>query len=106
MDLETPEILENSFGFNRFSYIIAILSCVKWKFLINRLEYIVTIYHIIIRIETENGVKCMLEVNNLFHATRIIEGYGVIETTGQECANLGFGKCWLLQIRFSVFRAL
>ena len=34
----------------------------------------------------------MLEVNNLFHATRIIEGYGVIETTGQECANLGFGK--------------
>ena len=42
----------------------------------------------------------MLEVNNLFHATRIIEGYGVIETTGQECANLGFGKCWLLQIRF------
>ena len=28
----TPEILENSFGFNRFSYIIAILSCVKWKF--------------------------------------------------------------------------
>lgn len=36
--------------------------------------------------------KSMLEVNNLFHATRIIEGYGVIETTGQECANLGFGK--------------
>ena len=34
----------------------------------------------------------MLEVNNLFHATGIIEGYGVIETTGQECANLGFGK--------------
>ncbi len=34
----------------------------------------------------------MLEVNNLFHATRIIKRYGVIETTGQECANLGFGK--------------
>ena len=42
----------------------------------------------------------MLEVNNLFHATRIIEGYGVIETTGQECANLVLEKCWLLQIRF------
>ena len=34
----------------------------------------------------------MLDVNNLFHATRIVEGYGVIETTGQECKNLGFQK--------------
>ena len=42
----------------------------------------------------------MLEVNNLFHATRIIEGYGVIETTGQEWRILVLEKCWLLQIRF------
>ena len=34
----------------------------------------------------------MLDVNNLFHATRIVEGYGVIETTGQERKNLGFQK--------------
>ena len=49
----------------------------------------------------------MLEVNNLFHATRIIEGYGVIETTGQECANLGFWKSvGYYRSVFSVFRAL
>lgn len=48
----------------------------------------------------------MLEVNNLFHATRIIEGYGVIETTGQECANLGLESVGYYRSVFSVFRAL
>ena len=34
----------------------------------------------------------MLEVNNLFHATRIIEGYGVIETTGTRMCESWFWK--------------
>ena len=27
----------------------------------------------------------MLETNNFFHATRIVEGYGVLKTVGEEC---------------------
>lgn len=29
----------------------------------------------------------MLEVNNFFHGTRIVEGYGVLNETGNEVMN-------------------
>ena len=32
----------------------------------------------------------MLEVNNFFHGTRIVEGYGVLNETGNEVKALGF----------------
>ena len=34
----------------------------------------------------------MLEVNNFFHGTRIVEGYGVLNETGNEVKTLGFKK--------------
>ena len=34
----------------------------------------------------------MLEVNNFFHGTRIVEGYGVLNETGNEVKALGFKK--------------
>lgn len=38
----------------------------------------------------------MLEVNNFFHGTRIVEGYGVLKQTGEEVKTLGFKKVMVI----------
>ena len=38
----------------------------------------------------------MLEVNNFFHGTRIVEGYGVLNETGNEVKALGFKKVLII----------
>lgn len=49
----------------------------------------------------------MLEVNNLFHATRIIEGYGVIGNDRTRMCESWFWKSvGYYRSVFSVFRAL
>ena len=42
----------------------------------------------------------MLETNNFFHATRIVEGYGVLKTVGEECSHLGFKKVLVITDSF------
>lgn len=42
----------------------------------------------------------MLETNNFFHATRIVEGYGVLKTIGEECSHLGFKKVLVITDSF------
>lgn len=42
----------------------------------------------------------MLETNNFFHATRIVEGYGVLKTVGEECNQLGFKKVLVITDSF------
>lgn len=42
----------------------------------------------------------MLETNNFFHATRIVEGYGVLKTVGEECNHLGFKKVLVITDSF------
>lgn len=42
----------------------------------------------------------MLEINNFFHATRIVEGYGVLKTVGEECQCLGFHKVLVITDSF------
>lgn len=42
----------------------------------------------------------MLDTNNFFHATRIVEGYGVLKTVGEECNHLGFKKVLVITDSF------
>lgn len=35
----------------------------------------------------------MLEVNNFFHGTRIVEGYGVLNETGNEVKTWDLKRC-------------
>ena len=42
----------------------------------------------------------MLNTNNFFHATRIVEGYGVLKTVGEECNHLGFKKVLVITDSF------
>ena len=42
----------------------------------------------------------MLEVNNFFHGTRIVEGYGVLGQTGEEAKTLGYHKVLIVTDKF------